>query len=219
MRIHVVQGDITEQHVDAIVNATGASLVGGGGVSGPIHRGGGATILAELRQLHDIEYRTGLPTGQAVATTAGNLRANWVIHTVGPVHSPDEDRSELLACIARGALNATMMLVRGSLIQHSVASAGITVRSSQTDVACCGCSRSTRMRGIRVSQRSRLLMAGVPPRVVAVDDVLLIRPRSHTWIFFDLAQSLIAWLTSRSDSASSRLGPLEIGRASCRERV
>jgi O-acetyl-ADP-ribose deacetylase (regulator of RNase III) len=104
MRIHVVQGDITEQNVDAIVNATGASLVGGGGVSGAIHRSGGPAILAELRQLHATEYRTGLPTGQAVATTAGNLPARWVIHTVGPVHSPDEDRSELLASCYRESL-------------------------------------------------------------------------------------------------------------------
>jgi len=104
MRIHVVQGDIAEQNVDAIVNATGASLVGGGGVSGAIHRRGGPTILAELRQLHATEYRTGLPTGQAVATTAGNLPARWVIHTVGPVHSPGEDRSELLASCYRESL-------------------------------------------------------------------------------------------------------------------
>src|SRR5258705_5205940 len=93
MRIHVVQGDITEQNVDAIVNATGVSLVGGGGVSGAIHRRGGPAILAELRQLHAGRYRTGLPIGQAVATTAGNLPARWGIHTLGPVHSPDEDRS------------------------------------------------------------------------------------------------------------------------------
>jgi O-acetyl-ADP-ribose deacetylase (regulator of RNase III) len=104
MRIHVVQGDITEQNVDAIVNATGVSLVGGGGVSGAIHRLGGPAILAELQQLRATGYRTGLPTGQAVATTAGNLPARWVIHTVGPAHSPDDDRTELLASCYRESL-------------------------------------------------------------------------------------------------------------------
>jgi O-acetyl-ADP-ribose deacetylase (regulator of RNase III) len=104
MRMHVVQGDITEQDVDVIVNATGASLVGGGGVSGAILRCGGSAIVAELQKLHATGFRTGLPTGQAVATTAGNLRARWVIHTVGPVHSPDEDRSEFLASCYRECL-------------------------------------------------------------------------------------------------------------------
>jgi O-acetyl-ADP-ribose deacetylase (regulator of RNase III) len=104
MRIRVVQGDITEQSVDAIVNATGASLMGGGGVSEAIHRRGGPAILAELRQLHATRYRTGLPIGQAMATTAGNLPARWVIHTVGPNHSLDEDRSELLASCYRESL-------------------------------------------------------------------------------------------------------------------
>ena len=104
MRVHVVQGDIAEQDVDAVVNAAGVSLVGGGGVSGAIHRRGGPAILAELRQLNAGRYRAGLPIGQAVATTAGNLRARWVIHTVGPVHSPDEDRSELLASCYRESL-------------------------------------------------------------------------------------------------------------------
>jgi O-acetyl-ADP-ribose deacetylase (regulator of RNase III) len=104
MRIHVVQGDIAEQDVDAVINAAGVSLVGGGGVSGAISRRGGPAIVAELRQLRAGRYRTGLPIGQAVATTAGKLPARWVIHTVGPVHSPDEDRSELLASCYRESL-------------------------------------------------------------------------------------------------------------------
>jgi O-acetyl-ADP-ribose deacetylase len=92
-----VIGDITEQHVDAVVNAANSSLLGGGGVDGAIHRRGGPEILAECRELRASRYGRGLPTGQAVATTAGRLPARWVIHTVGPVFSRQEDRSALLA--------------------------------------------------------------------------------------------------------------------------
>jgi Predicted phosphatase homologous to the C-terminal domain of histone macroH2A1 len=97
VQINLVQGDITEQRVDAIVNAANSSLLGGGGVDGAIHRKGGPEILAECRRLRETRYGKGLPTGQAVATTAGRLPARWVIHTVGPVYTPDEDRSHLLA--------------------------------------------------------------------------------------------------------------------------
>jgi O-acetyl-ADP-ribose deacetylase (regulator of RNase III) len=96
MRITAVQGDITEQRVDAIVNAANSSLLGGGGVDGAIHRRGGPEILAECRALRAGHLGGGLPTGQAVATTAGNLPARWVIHTVGPVYAAGEDRSPLL---------------------------------------------------------------------------------------------------------------------------
>jgi O-acetyl-ADP-ribose deacetylase (regulator of RNase III) len=96
MEIRALLGDITEQRVDAIVNAANSSLLGGGGVDGAIHRRGGPAILAECRQLRAGHLGKGLPTGQAVATTAGNLRARWVIHTVGPVYSASEDRSALL---------------------------------------------------------------------------------------------------------------------------
>ncbi|CAM3958862.1 O-acetyl-ADP-ribose deacetylase [Nocardiopsis rhodophaea] len=104
MDIHLVQGDITEQRVDAIVNAANSSLLGGGGVDGAIHRKGGPDILAECRQLRASTYGKGLPTGQAVATTAGRLPARWVIHTVGPVHSATEDRSDLLSSCFRESL-------------------------------------------------------------------------------------------------------------------
>ncbi|MFE1766958.1 O-acetyl-ADP-ribose deacetylase [Streptomyces angustmyceticus] len=100
----LIQGDITEQAVDAVVNAANSSLLGGGGVDGAIHRRGGPEILAECRALRDGHYGRGLPTGQAVATTAGRLPARWVIHTVGPVHSEGEDRSDLLASCYRESL-------------------------------------------------------------------------------------------------------------------
>ncbi len=99
-----VRGDITEQHTDAIVNAANSSLLGGGGVDGAIHRRGGPEILAECRALRASRLGRGLPAGRAVATTAGRLPARWVIHTVGPVHSATEDRSELLASCYRASL-------------------------------------------------------------------------------------------------------------------
>ncbi|MCX4635226.1 O-acetyl-ADP-ribose deacetylase [Streptomyces sp. P9-2B-2] len=100
----LIQGDITEQAVDAVVNAANSSLLGGGGVDGAIHRRGGPEILDECRALRAAHYGGGLPTGQAVATTAGRLPARWVIHTVGPVWAKSEDRSELLASCYRESL-------------------------------------------------------------------------------------------------------------------
>lgn len=97
MDISLVLGDITQQEVDALVNAANSSLLGGGGVDGAIHRGGGPAILAECRRLRESRYAQGLPAGQAVATTAGDLPARWVIHTVGPVYSARHDRSAILA--------------------------------------------------------------------------------------------------------------------------
>ncbi|MDQ8705602.1 O-acetyl-ADP-ribose deacetylase [Streptomyces sp. LHD-70] len=103
-RLTLVQGDITQQSVDAIVNAANSSLLGGGGVDGAIHRRGGPEILDACRDLRAAHYGKGLPTGQAVATTAGRLDAHWVIHTVGPRWSADTDRSELLASCYRESL-------------------------------------------------------------------------------------------------------------------
>jgi len=104
MKIDLVLGDITEQHVDAVVNAANSSLLGGGGVDGAIHRRGGPAILDECRELRAAQLGGGLPTGQAVATTAGNLPARWVIHTVGPVYAKASDRSHLLASAYRESL-------------------------------------------------------------------------------------------------------------------
>ncbi|MFF4169774.1 O-acetyl-ADP-ribose deacetylase [Streptomyces sp. NPDC001744] len=104
MRVVLVRGDITEEAVDAVVNAANSSLLGGGGVDGAIHRKGGPEILDDCRKLRSSHYGKGLPTGRAVATTAGRLPARHVIHTVGPVWSRDEDRSELLASCYRESL-------------------------------------------------------------------------------------------------------------------
>jgi O-acetyl-ADP-ribose deacetylase (regulator of RNase III) len=105
--IRFVQGDITEQEADAIVNAANHSLLGGGGVDGAIHRRGGAEILAECRRLRETRFPDGLPTGEAVATTAGRLPARWVIHTVGPTYAKTKDKSHLLAACFRSSLAVT----------------------------------------------------------------------------------------------------------------
>jgi O-acetyl-ADP-ribose deacetylase len=100
MRLEIVRGDITEQRVDAIVNAANEAMRGGGGVDGAIHRRGGPDVLADcIRRFPD-----GLPTGQAGWTTAGRLPARWVIHCVGPVWSPREDRSAVLTSCYVNAL-------------------------------------------------------------------------------------------------------------------
>jgi O-acetyl-ADP-ribose deacetylase len=104
VRIEAVQGDITEQGVDAIVNAANSSLLGGGGVDGAIHRRGGPAILDECRRIRAEQHPDGLPTGQAVATTGGDLPARWVIHTVGPVYTAVEDPAALLASCHTEAL-------------------------------------------------------------------------------------------------------------------
>ncbi|MFB9662465.1 O-acetyl-ADP-ribose deacetylase [Glycomyces mayteni] len=124
MGISILKGDITLQHADAIVNAANSSLLGGGGVDGAIHRAGGPAILEACRDLRASRYGRGLPTGQAVATTAGRLHARWVIHTVGPVHSPDEDRSALLASCYRESLRVADELGAASIAFPAV-SAGV----------------------------------------------------------------------------------------------
>jgi O-acetyl-ADP-ribose deacetylase (regulator of RNase III) len=96
--LRLIQGDITEQDVDAVVNAANSSLMGGGGVDGAIHRKGGDAILGECKEIRDTEYPDGLPTGEAVITTAGKLPATRVIHTVGPRwtdgHSGEREKLE-----------------------------------------------------------------------------------------------------------------------------
>lgn len=124
MRISVVEGDITAEAVDAIVNAANSSLLGGGGVDGAIHRKGGRAILDDCRKLRASRYGRGLPTGEAVATTAGDLPARWVIHTVGPVYSPVEDRSALLRSCYTNALRIAGEL-GASTVAYPLISAGV----------------------------------------------------------------------------------------------
>jgi O-acetyl-ADP-ribose deacetylase len=124
MRITLKIGDITREQADAIVNAANSSLMGGGGVDGAIHRRGGPAILAECRELRQSRYRDGLPAGQAVATSAGQLGARWVIHTVGPVYSARDDRSALLAsCYERSLAVADEL--GATVVAFPAVSAGI----------------------------------------------------------------------------------------------
>ena len=97
-RVRLVRGDITNMETDAIVNAANSSLMGGGGVDGAIHRRGGPTILEECKRIRATEWPQGLPTGKAVITSGGNLKAKHVIHTVGPVwRGGNQGEPELLA--------------------------------------------------------------------------------------------------------------------------
>ncbi|MBC8031294.1 MAG: O-acetyl-ADP-ribose deacetylase [Pyrinomonadaceae bacterium] len=104
-RVGIVVGDITRQNVGAIVNAANSSLLGGGGVDGAIHRAGGPAILEACREIRRAQFPDGLPTGEAVITTAGDLPARFVIHTVGPVYGQAGGReSELLAACYESSL-------------------------------------------------------------------------------------------------------------------
>ena len=97
-RVVVKIGDITKEVVDAIVNAANGTLMGGGGVDGAIHRAGGPEILKECKEIRRVQYPDGLPTGQAVMTTAGRMAAKHVIHTVGPVYGRGgKGKAELLS--------------------------------------------------------------------------------------------------------------------------
>jgi O-acetyl-ADP-ribose deacetylase (regulator of RNase III) len=108
--IRFVKGDITEVAADAIVNAANHSLMGGGGVDGAIHLKGGPEILEECKKIRSIDWPEGLPTGKAVITTGGNLKAKHVIHTVGPVwRGGDYDESKLLASAYVNSLRVAVM--------------------------------------------------------------------------------------------------------------
>ncbi|HEV7699138.1 MAG TPA: O-acetyl-ADP-ribose deacetylase [Pyrinomonadaceae bacterium] len=103
-RVIVKVGDITEEVVDAIVNAANSTLLGGGGVDGAIHRRGGPEILAACREIRRTSHSDGLPTGEAVITTGGQLPARHVIHTVGPIYGHDHPAAELLAACYENSL-------------------------------------------------------------------------------------------------------------------
>jgi O-acetyl-ADP-ribose deacetylase len=124
MRLEAVQGDITREHVDAIVNAANSSLLGGGGVDGAIHAAAGPELLAECRELRRTMLPAGLPVGDAVATGAGRLPARWVIHTVGPNRHAGETDPAMLASCFRRSLDVAVDLGAASVAFPAV-SAGV----------------------------------------------------------------------------------------------
>ena len=148
--IVLLRGDLTEQAVDAVVNAANGSLLGGGGVDGAIHRRGGPAILEACRALRRTELPDGLPTGAAVATTAGDLPARWVIHTVGPVYARDADPARLLAACHTNALR-----VAGEVGARTVAFPAI----------------STGAYGYPVDEAARVAIAAVAAAPSDVDEV------------------------------------------------
>jgi O-acetyl-ADP-ribose deacetylase (regulator of RNase III) len=104
-RVCLVVGDITKQQVDVLVNAANSTLLGGGGVDGAIHRVGGQIILEECREIRRRFYPNGLPAGESVITSAGNLPARFVVHTVGPIYGQHGGREpELLAACYKNSL-------------------------------------------------------------------------------------------------------------------
>ncbi len=142
MEITVVEGDITRQHVDAIVNAANNAMRGGGGVDGAIHRAGGPAVIEDcVRRFPD-----GLATGDAGWTTAGELPARWVIHVVGPIHGRGT-REQLVSCYRRalevadelGARTVAFPLVSAGVYgwpkDDAIAAAVDTLRTTPTDVA------------------------------------------------------------------------------------
>lgn len=143
MEITVVEGDITQQQVDAVVNAANRAMRGGGGVDGAIHRAGGPAVLEDCRR----RFPDGLATGEAGWTTAGEMPAEWVIHVVGPNYGAGErDRSLLTSCYANalrvadelGARTVAFPLVSAGIYAwpraDAIAAAVETLRSTETQV-------------------------------------------------------------------------------------
>lgn len=124
MRIEAVRGDITTEQVDVIVNAANATLMGGGGVDGAIHAAAGPALLAECRELRRTTHSGGLAVGDAVATGAGDLRARWVIHTVGPNRHRGQTDPALLASCFTASLDVATGLGARSVAVPAV-SAGV----------------------------------------------------------------------------------------------
>lgn len=143
MRLTVVEGDITQQDVDAIVNAANGRMRGGGGVDGAIHAAGGPEVLEDCKK--KVPDGSRLATGDAVATTAGRLTARWVIHVVGPVYGSGT-REQLVSCYARalevadelGARTVAFPLVSAGVygwpLEDAIRVAVDTIRATPTRV-------------------------------------------------------------------------------------
>lgn len=139
--VEVVLGDLTAQHVDAIVNAANATLLGGGGVDGAIHAAAGPTLLQECRRVRRAAYPDGLPVGRAVATSAGRLPCRFVVHTVGPNwHRGQRDETDLASCY-RASLTEAVRVGARSVAFPAVSAgafgwAGATVARVAAETVC-----------------------------------------------------------------------------------
>jgi O-acetyl-ADP-ribose deacetylase (regulator of RNase III) len=159
-RVSVKVGDITKESVDAIVNAANGTLMGGGGVDGAIHRAGGPEILQQCREIRQNQFPDGLPTGQAVITTAGKMPAKYVIHTVGPVHGRGgQDKAELLAACYSNSLS---LAVQNSLQTVAFPAISTGVYGYPTSEAAIVASRAIEqfLRGERTLKEVRLVFFG-----------------------------------------------------------
>jgi O-acetyl-ADP-ribose deacetylase (regulator of RNase III) len=159
-RVSVKVGDITKESVDAIVNAANGTLMGGGGVDGAIHRAGGPEILQQCREIRQNQFPDGLPTGQAVITTAGKMPAKYVIHTVGPVYGRGgQDKAELLAACYSNSLS---LAVQNSLQTVAFPAISTGVYGYPTSEAAIVASRAIEqfLRGERTLKEVRLVFFG-----------------------------------------------------------
>ncbi len=170
-RITLVRGDITEQNVDAIVNAANTSLMGGGGVDGAIHRVGGASIKEECQRIRATRYPDGLPTGEAVATTAGDLPAHWVVHTVGPIYDEVEEPEALLR-----ACYSSCLRVADELGAMSIAFPAISAGAY----------------GYPLDEAASIAIESVRDATTSVDDVRFV-------LFNDAAYAAFEWALERAE--------------------
>jgi O-acetyl-ADP-ribose deacetylase (regulator of RNase III) len=176
-RITVVVGDITEQDVDAVVNAANSALRGGGGVDGAIHAAAGPRLLEECRRIRNTTHRDGLPVGEAVVTGAGDMPARCVVHTVGPNRRRGQTDPELLASAFASALRAAAGAGARTVAFPAISSgafgwtmsdvAGVAVTAVRDVVAAGEAPGVTEVRFVLVDEKAagafRHALAGVPP--------------------------------------------------------
>jgi O-acetyl-ADP-ribose deacetylase (regulator of RNase III) len=163
-RVEAVEGDITAQPLDAIVNAANSSLLGGGGVDGAIHRAAGAALLAECRALRATTLPDGLPVGHAVATAAGELPARWVIHTVGPNrHAGETDPALLASCFTASLAEAVRVGARS--VAFPAVSAGV-FGWAMADVARIAVAAVRGAAALEALDLVRFVLLGEPARAV-----------------------------------------------------
>jgi O-acetyl-ADP-ribose deacetylase (regulator of RNase III) len=159
-RIEVVVGDITQQDVDAVVNAANSSLRGGGGVDGAIHRAAGPRLLEECNRVRSTTHPDGLPVGAAVVTGAGEMQARWVVHTVGPNRRRGQIDPALLASAFASSVRAA-----AGVGARSVAFPAISAGAFGWDL--------TDVAGVAVTAVREVIEAGDAPGVSEVRFVLV----------------------------------------------